>query len=280
MEPHDLHILRRQARRDDDLGSGPVRLYSEVIDLTIMDECRANYTTLAEWLGTTPRTIRRWRDRLVEAGYLHVEEASTDRLIPTQPPENCARNRTEMSAQPDESVRSSASDRTDVSGDPDESVRSAPDESVRSKAGTSYRDNITSNARRLESGSGRASARARDDLDADGGDGADEEGAFAVDANSVNAITEAAFGEPVRGMATKDQIRTYCERAGPQGWDALRTVCETISKKGWNPSAALVKTKLRQQLDMLKESDDTGPDDFASQAQEIFDAAGRGAGAH
>ena len=141
MEPHELHILRRKARRDDDLQSGPVRLYSEVIDLTLLDECRARYTTLAEWLGTTPRTIRRWRDRLVQAGYLKVEEGTPDRLIPTEPPTDSGReaedDRTEMSGEPDESVRTSASDRTQASDEPDTDVRSTPDESVRDK-----RDNI------------------------------------------------------------------------------------------------------------------------------------------
>lgn len=148
MEPHELHILRRRARRDGDLQHGPVRLYSEVIDLTIMDECRARYTTLAGWLGTTPRTIRRWRDRLVDAGYLRVEEGAPDRLIPTEPPEDeeqgQSRDRTETSADrtavsdgPDESVRSSTPDRTCASGEPDSCVRSAPDESVRY-----IRDNI------------------------------------------------------------------------------------------------------------------------------------------
>lgn len=103
---------------------------------------------------------------------------------------------------------------------------------------------------------------------------------FEVEIESVDAITEAAFGDPIRGLATKDEIRSYCERAGPEGWDALRAVCETISRKGWNPTAALVKTKLRQQIEMLDESDDSGSDDFASQAQRLFEAAGRGAGAH
>jgi hypothetical protein len=138
MEPHELHILRRKARRDDDLQSGPVRLYSEVIDLTLLDECRARYTTLAEWLGTTDRTIRRWRDRLVEAGYLRVEEGAPDRLIPVhpensgiKPEEEDDTDRTDMSGEPDEIVRTSASDRTQASGQPDTAVRSAPDESVR-----------------------------------------------------------------------------------------------------------------------------------------------------
>jgi hypothetical protein len=112
------------------------------------------------------------------------------------------------------------------------------------------------------------------------GAGARSSDPFEVEIESVDAITEAAFGDPIRGLATKDEIRTYCERAGPEGWDALRAVCETITRKGWNPTAALVKTKLRQQIEMLDESDDSGSDDFASQAQRLFEAAGRGAGAH
>lgn len=153
MERHELHSLRRQARRDGDLGNGPLRLFGEVIDLTIMDECRAKYTTLAAWLGTTERTIRRWRDRLVEAGYLRVKDGSTDRLIPTKPAGDETTDRTEMSGEPDESVRTSASDRTNMSAEPDNSVRSGPDNSVRD-----MRDN-KSHAEGLESESESAPAR-------------------------------------------------------------------------------------------------------------------------
>jgi len=148
MEAHELHMLRRKARRDDDLQSGPVRLFSEVIDLTIFDECRAKYTTLAEWLGTTPRTIRRWRDRLAEASYLRVKEGPTDRLIPTDPDDKKSDDRTQMSGDADTDIRTHTSGRTQMSGSadthdrtqtsgPDESVRSAPDTAVRD-----MRDNI------------------------------------------------------------------------------------------------------------------------------------------
>lgn len=120
-----------------------------------------------------------------------------------------------------------------------------------------------------------AGAQARED-----GSGADPD-VFAVEVDSVDAITEAAFGEPIRALTMKDEIRTYCERAGPEGWDCLRSACAMINRKGWNPTAALVKKKLIDQLNLLNESDesdDKEPDDFASQTQRLRKAARRGAG--
>ena len=184
MDPHELHTLRRQARRDSDLGSGPVRLYSEVIDLTIMDECRARYTTLAEWLGTTPRTSRRWRDRLVETGYITVKEGPPDRLVPTDPDENDESDQTEMSGKPDESVRSGGDNRTDVSGPPDSSVRSTPDESVRDIRDNTHTRKETQGERERApaggTGDGEASAEPTPDVS---GYGPDYKGHPAVEAH-------------------------------------------------------------------------------------------------
>ena len=103
---------------------------------------------------------------------------------------------------------------------------------------------------------------------------------FSVEENDLDAITSEAFGDPVRGLELKDQIEQLCEENGPEAWDCLRAVCQTIIDKGWSPSAALVKTRLKQQLQMINEThDEQQQDDFAAKAQSIFQAAGRGAGA-
>jgi len=104
---------------------------------------------------------------------------------------------------------------------------------------------------------------------------------FTVKENDVDAITAEAFGTPIRGLSIKDQIEQKCEDNAPEGWDCLRAVCQTIIDKGWSPSAALVKTRLEQQIQMINEThDEEEQDDFAAKAQSIFEAAGRGAGVH
>jgi hypothetical protein len=104
---------------------------------------------------------------------------------------------------------------------------------------------------------------------------------FTVEQDDVDAITAEAFGTPIRGLSIKDQIEQKCEDNAPEGWDCLRAVCQTIIDKGWSPSAALVKTRLEQQIQMINEThDEEEQDDFAAKAQSIFEAAGRGAGVH
>lgn len=102
---------------------------------------------------------------------------------------------------------------------------------------------------------------------------------FSVKENDVDAITAEAFGTPIQGLSIKDQIEQTCEKSAPEGWDCLRAVCQTIIEKGWNPSAALVKTRLEQQIQMINTGHEQKQDDFAAKAQSIFKAAGRGAGA-
>lgn len=104
---------------------------------------------------------------------------------------------------------------------------------------------------------------------------------FTVKENDVDAITEEAFGTPIQGLSIKDQIEQICEENAPEAWDCLRAVCQTIIDEGWNPSAALVKTRLQQQIQMINEThDEEQQDDFAEKARSIFEAAGRGAGVH
>jgi hypothetical protein len=113
----------------------------------------------------------------------------------------------------------------------------------------------------------------------------DDPDPFCIKENDVDAITAEAFGTPVQGLSIKDHIEQKCEDNGPEGWDCLRAVCQTIIDKGWNPSAALVKTRLEQQIQMINASHDPQErseehDDFAEKAKSIFEAAGRGAGVY
>jgi len=262
----ELRSLCRRVRRDEAISNGAARLFAEVIDLHLMDEgCFAQDPTLADWLNMSTRTVRRRRKELYRAGYL-VERADDGRrhLVPQRPAPP------DKNGHSDNSVRTNLSspdkiDRTKMAT-PDKNGHAPPDKNGQHRE-------INNNSGRRAGEGARASAR--------GDDSGDQAGPFEVETDSVDAITETAFGEPIRGLTVKDEIRTYCERAGPAGWDCLRSVCKTIREKGWNPTAQLVKKKLADQLALLEESDEAyEPDDFASQAQRIFDAAGDGASAH
>jgi hypothetical protein len=268
MNEADLRSLRREVRRNEDISNGAARLFSEVIDLHMLEEgCFAHDPTLADWLGTTPRTVRRWRKELTSAGYLREEPADRGRhLIPHK-------------ADPDKNDRTKMSDRTDMSGQncppADKNVHDDPDKNVQHRE---------INIPQAEGPGEGAPAPTHDPSTRTSSKNGEAEAPDSIDPvveseNTVNAITEAAFGEPVRGLAVKEQIRTYCERAGPEGWDCLRSACHLINEKGWNPTSQLVKKKLWQQLQILRETDEhERPDDFASKAASIHEAARRGAG--
>jgi len=126
MDDVQLRSLRRQVRRDSDISNGAARLFAEIVDLHMMEEgCFAHDPTLAEWLGTTARTIRRWRKELYEAGYLREELAENGRHL------------TPQEAEPDKNVRTEMSGRTKFSGQncPDRTEMSAdhPDKNVRDR---------------------------------------------------------------------------------------------------------------------------------------------------
>jgi hypothetical protein len=259
-----LRSLRREVRRNEEISNGAARLFSEVIDFHMLEAgCFAQDPTLADWLGTTARTVRRWRTELAEAGYLREEPCERGRLLIPQ------------EADPDKNVREEEDDRTKMSGQncppPDKNVHDGPDKNVH------HREN--NNTQAVGPGEG-APAPAREAPAGDaGGDGAPTGEDDPLDAadDSVDAITSAAFGEPVRGMTVKDEIRTYCERAGPEGWDCLRSACALIRKKSWNPTAQLVKKKLNDQLELLSESDELSRDDAKQRPEENWKRLSRAA---
>jgi len=233
MNDTQICSLRRTVRRDEKISNGAARLFAEVVDLHMMEDgCFAQDTTLAGWLGTTPRTVRRWRRELEETGYLREEPRRKGRhLIPQE-------------------------------AEPDKNVQEAPDKNVQ------HREINIPRA----GGPERAPAPAGDGSPASGDEQypVDEQSlgggqSLAEVSNSVDAITAAVFGEPIRGLAIKDEIRTYCERAGPEGWDCLRSACHLIEEKGWNPTAQLVKKKLNDQLELLRETDELSRNGDAKQ---------------
>ena len=259
MNDAQLRSLRRAVRRDESISNGAARLFAEIVDLHMMEDgCFAQDTTLAGWLGTTPRTVRRWRRELEETGYLREEPRRKGRhLIPqeAEPDKNVRGHRTKMSGQ-------NCPDRTELSGEPDKNVQEAPDKNVQ------HREINIPRAGGPES----APAPAGDGSPASGDEQypVDEQSlgggqSLAEVSNSVDAITAAVFGEPIRGLAIKDEIRTYCERAGPEGWDCLRSACHLIEEKGWNPTAQLVKKKLNDQLELLRETDELSRNGDAKQ---------------
>jgi len=234
-----LRCLRRTVRRDESISNGTARLFAEIVDLHMMEDgCFAQDTTIAEWLGTTPRTIRRWRRELEEAGYLREEPGEKGRhLIPqkAEPDKNVRGDRTKMSGQ-------NCPDRTELSGGPDKNVHETPDKNVQ------HKEIDIPQAGGLE----RAPTPAPEEPEPS----TEPQNGLASADDTVDEITEAVFGKPIRGLAIKDEIRAYCERAGPEGWDCLRSACHLIEEKNWNPTAQLVKKKLNDQLELLRETDE------------------------
>jgi hypothetical protein len=248
MNDAQLRSLRRTVRRDESISNGAARLFAEIVDLHMMEDgCFAQDTTLAGWLGTTPRTVRRWRRELEETGYLREEPRRKGRhLIPqeAEPDKNVRGDRTKMSGQ-------NCPDRTELSGEPDKNVQEAPDKNVQHREINIPQAGGPERAPAPASGEPNRSWAGEDRL-----------------ADTVDAITAAVFGEPIRGLTVKDEIRTYCERAGPEGWDCLRSACHLIEEKGWNPTAQLVKKKLKDQLELLRETDELSRNGDAKQRPE------------
>lgn len=119
IDERELMEIRRHARRNTDLASGPVRLFSEIVDLHLLDDgCFAGDTQLGAWLGVSSRSVRRWRRTLEQHGYINVREDGDRRhLIPSEPDgQSC---RTELSDK--------SGQRPNVS---DTSGQQAPDKSV------------------------------------------------------------------------------------------------------------------------------------------------------
>lgn len=141
MDAKDAAILRREARRNGDLSNGAVRLLGEVIDLHLLESgCFASDGKLSEWLCTTRRTVRRWRNELQEAGYLRVKRTAKRHLVPCSPSEE---DRTELS-NADKSVRTKMSD-------PDKNVQEGVDKNVQ------HREYNNNSVRDVEYGGGDSS---------------------------------------------------------------------------------------------------------------------------
>lgn len=118
----------------------------------------------------------------------------------------------------------------------------------------------------------------------DSGDSAPAREAFSVEANDVDAITEAAFGHPLTSGMAKEKIQSDCEDYGDEGYDALRAVCALIARKGWNGTPPLVHKKLTDQLTLIDEETtathdrDRKEESFAEKTHRLYRAARRGAG--
>jgi len=84
MTDTELLQLRRTVRRDDDITDSAARLFSEIVDLAMLDDgCTASLTQLGAWVSMSERTVRRRRDELKEAGYLRVSACENRRqLVP------------------------------------------------------------------------------------------------------------------------------------------------------------------------------------------------------
>jgi len=235
-----------------------------------MDSSRAHVSRSLQVLER-----RGWISR--DGGIIHIHKEPPGRDSHTRNRDSDARDRDSQARHRDSDTQNCASQTRDRDSDArkrDSDARSENPSPGKKKSSTKEKTPPS-----LASTTAAAPGAQARDGDAGGSD--TDADPFEVEVDSVDAITRASFGEPVRGMSIKDQIRTYCERAGPEGWDCLRSVCALISEKGWNPTAQLVKKKLTDQLALLEESDEAhDPDDFASQAQRIFEAAGEGAGAH
>ena len=299
MTDAQLCSLRRTVRRDAAISNGAARLFAEVVELHMLEHgCFAQDLTLAEWLGTTSRTIRRWRRELCDAGYLRekpVEEGR--RLIPheAEPDKNVRDDRTKSSGQ-------NCPDRTELSGGPDKSVRtkmSEPDKSVHDPP-----DNFVQHREyNIPQAGGPESerARARDPQGAGDSftDGTSTGGGSATSGGSANSgsaggkpridsldsITEEVLGTRLRGLTQKDKIRQVCEKHGQAGWDVLREVCYEIEENDWSINGSVIYERLTTQLQMLQSDDPkatasntTADDSFRERSQSIREAARRGAG--
>mgnify|MGYP000447451718 CR=1 FL=1 len=119
MSDTELLELRRRVRRDHQISDSAARLFSEVVDLAMLDGgCFASPTQLGAWLGMSERTIRRRRDELKEAGYLRVEPSERGRqLIPCNPDgQECQTDVTDKSGQTTEVTDKSGQNEVDKSG--------------------------------------------------------------------------------------------------------------------------------------------------------------------
>jgi hypothetical protein len=270
--------LRRTVRRDEKISNGAARLFAEVVGLHLMEDgCFAQDTTLARWLNTTARTIRRWRKELYQAGYLKEEPGDQGRhLIPheAEPDKNVQDDRTKSSGQ-------NCPDRTELSGGPDKNDRtkmSEPDKSVQDRP-----DNFVQHREyNIPQAGGPESERAHAH-DPRGADGTSTSGGSAGGKpriDSLDSITEEVLNTRLRGLTQKDKIRQVCEKHGQAGWDVLREVCYEIEENDWSVNGSVIYERLTTQLQMLQSDDSTATadDSFRERSQSIREAARRGAG--
>ena len=124
MTDNELNQLRQRVDRDTDLTPTARLLFSEVINLSLLgDGCYKDYTTLAEDLGLAPRTVRRRRDELHQAGYLEVSKQGDRRYLVPKRPDTGGRTGQEC---PDTDGRTDTDDRTKESA-PDTGGETPPD---------------------------------------------------------------------------------------------------------------------------------------------------------
>jgi len=294
MNDAQLCSLRRTVRRDEKISNGAARLFAEVVGLHLMEGgCFAQDTTLARWLNTTARTVRRWRKELYQAGYLKEEPGDQGRhLIPheAEPDKNVREDRTKSSGQ-------NCPDRTELSGGPDKNVRtkmSEPDKSVQDRPDifVQHREYNIPQAGGPESERARArDPQGADDTstdDASTGGGSASSGGSANGGSaggkpridSLDSITEEVLSTRLRGLTQKDKIRQVCEKHGQAGWDVLREVCYEIEENDWSVNGSVIYERLTTQLQMLQSDDSTATadDSFRERSQSIREAARRGAG--
>lgn len=127
MTSQELIDLQAQATKDTDLTPIARVLFAEIINLNLTgDGCYKAYTTLAEELGMSERTVRRRRKELQSSGYITVSHREGRRyLVPTRPDKD-VRSGHEC---PDTDDRADSDDRTQVSTT-DIDDESAPDTDV------------------------------------------------------------------------------------------------------------------------------------------------------
>jgi len=119
MTDTDLLKLRRAARRDNDLSDSAARLFSEITDLTMLEDgCTASATQLGAWLGMSERTIRRRRDELIDTGYLRIKPAQSARkLVPVKSDgQDCPTQTSDNSDRKSRMTDKSGQNRVDKSG--------------------------------------------------------------------------------------------------------------------------------------------------------------------
>lgn len=130
--------IRQTVRRDESLTAMARLLFAEIYEMWEDEgQCFASNGWLADKIGASPSSVRRWKRQLREAEYIHEKHEGGQRYL--TPKERAIRSDRGDQQQPDQgqsSSKAARSDRGAVNSDREGAIRSDQDRDINNSEGT------------------------------------------------------------------------------------------------------------------------------------------------